>query len=67
MLLIPDYLPSRQGKSLDNTLESTLLMALMAHYVFVMRLPDHRKLLDQSHQPIRPIANARKTPFPWAV
>jgi len=42
-------------------------MALMAHYVFVMRLPDHRKLLDQSHQPIRPIANVRKTPLPWAV
>jgi hypothetical protein len=36
LLFIPNQPLSRQGKSLDNTLVSTLLTVLMAHHIFAM-------------------------------
>ena len=37
----------------------------MAHHIFVMRAPDHQKLLDRSHQPMRTrraLSRTRSTP-----
>jgi hypothetical protein len=65
ILSIPNYLLSRQGKSLDNTQVSTLLTVLMAHHIFVLRASDHQKLLDRSHQLVRTrraLSRTRSTP-----
>jgi len=59
---LSNYPLFRQGKSLDNTLVSTLLTVLMAHHIFVMRAPDRQKLLDRSHQPI-----TAHEPRPWGA
>ena len=53
ILSIPNYLLSRQGKSPDNTLVSTLLTVRMVYHIFVLRAPDRQKLSDRSHQPTR--------------
>ena len=52
ILTIPNYLLSRQVKILDSTLLSVILTVVMAHHIFVMRVPDRQKLLEQLHQQI---------------
>jgi hypothetical protein len=45
ILSIPNYLPSRQGKSLDYILVSTPRTVLNAHRIFVMKTSDLLELL----------------------
>jgi len=52
ILFISYYLLFRQVKIFDSTLLSVILTVVMAHYIFVMRVPDRQKLLEQLHQQI---------------
>jgi len=49
ILFISYYLLFRQVKILDSTLLSVILTVVMAHHIFVMRVPDRQKLLEQLH------------------
>jgi len=52
ILFISYYLLFRQLNILDSTLLSVILTVVMAHHIFVMRVPDRQKLLEQLHQQI---------------
>jgi hypothetical protein len=52
ILFISDYLLFRQVKILDSTLLSVILTVVIAHHIFIMRVPDRSKLLEQFHQQI---------------
>jgi len=52
ILFISYCLLFRQVKILDSTLLSVILTVVMAHHIFVMRVPDRQKLLEQLHQQI---------------
>jgi hypothetical protein len=52
ILFISYYLLFRQVKIFDSTLLSVILTVVMAHHIFVMRVPDRQKLLEQLHQQI---------------